>query len=89
MALAFAGMLASKNTFLNQFGFIMITGVLVDTFAVRVVLVPAILTLGGDAINWWSVHVVGPALATCVLCCRPATMPEPDVNVDLSVKPIE
>ena len=57
MALAFAGMLATKTTFLNQLGFIMITGVLVDTFAVRVVLVPAILTLGGDAVNWWSVSV--------------------------------
>lgn len=52
MALAFAGMLANSNVFLNQFGFIMVLGVLMDTYIVRVVLVPAILSLG-DWLNWW------------------------------------
>ena len=52
MALAFSGMVATSNRFLNQFGFIMIVGVLLDTFVVRVVLVPAMLSVGGW-LNWW------------------------------------
>lgn len=52
MALAFAGMLANSNRFLNQFGAIMIASVLLDTFLVRTVLVPAMLSVGGW-VNWW------------------------------------
>ena len=52
MALAFAGMLANDDKFLNEFGFIAILGVLLDTFVVRTILVPAILSLGGW-LNWW------------------------------------
>eukprot|EP00750_Incisomonas_marina_P018753 INCI3136.5.p3 GENE.INCI3136.5~~INCI3136.5.p3 ORF type:complete len:252 (+),score=42.27 INCI3136.5:989-1744(+) len=52
MALAFLGMLFNSNKFLNEFGFIMITGVLVDTFVVRTILVPAVLSTGG-VLNWW------------------------------------
>ena len=52
MALAFAGMLANTNKFLNEFGFIVILGVLLDTFVVRVMLVPSLLSLG-SWLNWW------------------------------------
>ena len=41
MALAFAGMLVNSNKFLNQFGFLAIASILVDTFVVRTVLTPA------------------------------------------------
>jgi len=52
MALAFAGMLVGTNKYLNEFGFVMIVGVLLDTFVVRTILVPCVLSLGGW-LNWW------------------------------------
>jgi RND superfamily putative drug exporter len=53
MCLAFAGMVVqSNNEFLCQMGFCMIFGILVDTFIVRTVLVPAIIGIGGTW-NWW------------------------------------
>jgi uncharacterized membrane protein YdfJ with MMPL/SSD domain len=53
MALAFSGMIVQHdNPFLNQMGFTMILGVLVDTFIVRILLVPAILSMAGK-LNWW------------------------------------
>jgi RND superfamily putative drug exporter len=58
MALAFLGMLFNTNKFLNEFGFVMITGVLVDTFVVRTVLVPSVLSTGGR-LNWWPVRMPG------------------------------
>eukprot|EP00937_MAST-01D_sp_MAST-1D-sp2_P002676 g2676.t1 len=61
MALAFAGMLANDDKFLNEFGFIAILGVLLDTFVVRTCLVPAILSLGGW-INWWPAVMPEPAV---------------------------
>merc|ERR1711907_536585 len=57
-ALAFLGMLVNTNTFLNQFGFIMILGILLDTFVVRVILVPSMLSLGGW-LNWWPKKMPG------------------------------
>ena len=38
--------------YLNEFGFVMIVGVLLDTFVVRTVVVPCVLSLGGW-LNWW------------------------------------
>eukprot|EP01065_Artemidia_motanka_P005399 TRINITY_DN12602_c2_g1_i1.p1 TRINITY_DN12602_c2_g1~~TRINITY_DN12602_c2_g1_i1.p1 ORF type:complete len:1025 (+),score=352.82 TRINITY_DN12602_c2_g1_i1:83-3076(+) len=52
MALAFTGMFFIDNLFLNQVGFVFIVGVLVDTFLVRTVLVPAVLSWVGW-LNWW------------------------------------
>ena len=57
-ALAFLGMLVNTNAFLNQFGFIMILGILLDTFVVRVILVPSMLSLGGW-LNWWPKRMPG------------------------------
>jgi uncharacterized membrane protein YdfJ with MMPL/SSD domain len=54
MALAFTGMVVGTNKYLNEFGFVMIVGVLLDTFVVRVALVPCVLSLGGW-LNWWPV----------------------------------
>lgn len=52
MALAFSGMLLSSNRYLNQFGFVCIISILLDTFVVRILLVPALLSIGGW-MNWW------------------------------------
>eukprot|EP00949_MAST-11_sp_MAST-11-sp1_P000592 g592.t1 len=62
MALAFAGMLVNSNKFLNQFGFLAIASILVDTFVVRTVLTPALLMLG-SWMNWWPA-VMPPARAS-------------------------
>ena len=59
MAVAFAGLLIPKTVVLNQYGFSLLLGVLIDTFAMRPLLVPVVIALLGDipgrAINWWPV----------------------------------
>lgn len=52
MAIAFGGLLFSKLMVLDQFGFFLCVAVLVDTFIVRTLLVPALLHLAGP-LNWW------------------------------------
>mmetsp|Transcript_8900 Transcript_8900/g.18779 ORF Transcript_8900/g.18779 Transcript_8900/m.18779 type:complete len:808 (-) Transcript_8900:284-2707(-) len=53
MCLSFSGMIVqSSNPFLSQLGFTMIFGILVDTFVVRTLLVPAFLSMAGR-FNWW------------------------------------
>ena len=51
-AIAFAGLLASSEMALNQFGFMLCVAVLVDTFVVRTLVVPAMMQLAGSR-NWW------------------------------------
>lgn len=52
MALSFGGNLLAESTTLNQAGWLMATGVLIDTFVVRTLLVPALLSLSDGAV-WW------------------------------------
>jgi RND superfamily putative drug exporter len=52
MGVSFIGQLFSQITLLNQIGTILVSSVLLDTFLVRTVMVPAILQLIGDW-NWW------------------------------------
>ncbi len=52
VAAAFAGMLTTTNTYLIEFGFILVVGALLDACVVRIMLVPALLSFG-DRLNWW------------------------------------
>ncbi|MHA1414887.1 MAG: MMPL family transporter [Candidatus Heimdallarchaeaceae archaeon] len=52
MAIAFSGLLISSEMILNQVGFILCISVLVDTFFIRTILVPAIMSLA-QKWNWW------------------------------------
>jgi RND superfamily putative drug exporter len=52
MALSFGGNLLAESVALNQAGWILGVGVLVDTFVVRSLLVPALVSMA-DAAAWW------------------------------------
>ena len=52
MAIAFSGLMLSKEMVLNQFGFMLCIAVLIDTFIIRTILVPAIMALA-EKWNWW------------------------------------
>ncbi|CAE7664961.1 mmpL11, partial [Symbiodinium sp. KB8] len=52
MSLAFSGLVVSDKIFFQQFGVLIITSVLLDTFVVRTVLVPALM-LTAQEWNWW------------------------------------
>lgn len=60
MALAFVGMVVQNDTeLLCQMGWTMIIGVLVDTFVVRMLLVPSFLSMAGE-MNWWPSRMPTP-----------------------------
>ncbi|MHA1406429.1 MAG: MMPL family transporter [Candidatus Heimdallarchaeaceae archaeon] len=52
MAIAFSGLLLGREMVLNQFGFMLCFAVLIDTFVIRTVLVPAIMVIA-QKWNWW------------------------------------
>lgn len=52
MSLAFSGMFFSPKLMHQQFACLLVTSVLLDTFVVRTVLVPALMFSAGDW-NWW------------------------------------
>merc|ERR1711974_421320 len=52
MALSFGGNLFAESACLNEAGWLLASGVLVDTFVVRTLLVPALLSFSDNAI-WW------------------------------------
>ena len=52
MALAFSSMLLQNIVSNNQMGFLFVFGVLIDTFIIRPLLVPPLLTLA-DFLNWY------------------------------------
>jgi len=56
MAVAFSGLLLSQIPVLNLFGAYLVFAVLVDTFVVRALLLPSVLSLLGDAIWWPAPH---------------------------------
>lgn len=52
MALAFSGMFFSNKLLHQQFALLLVTSVILDTFVVRTVLVPALMLSAGEW-NWW------------------------------------
>lgn len=54
MAVAFSGLFSASVTILQQMGFFLCLSVLLDTFVIRGILVPALLHFIGD-FNWWPV----------------------------------
>lgn len=57
MMVSFAGLLIPKTIVLNQYGFSLFIGVTIDTFIMRPIISPAIITAFGDwrctRVNWW------------------------------------
>eukprot|EP00754_Rhynchopus_humris_P023794 Rhum_TRINITY_DN14849_c0_g1::Rhum_TRINITY_DN14849_c0_g1_i3::g.119969::m.119969/K06994/K06994; putative drug exporter of the RND superfamily len=52
MSVAFGGLLASSETQLNQFGLLLTVSVLLDTFVIRTIFVPALMCKAASY-NWW------------------------------------
>lgn len=48
----FSGLLLANETVLNQIGFFLVVSVLLDTFVVRTVLVPILMSVAGGS-AWW------------------------------------
>lgn len=59
MAISFGGLMLSQMMVLDSFGFILCFAVLLDTFVVRTLFVPAVLFLAGN-VNWWPVRMPTP-----------------------------
>ena len=52
MAVAFSGLIMSSVVVLNQFGVLLCVSVILDTFVIRTILLPAIMMIAGEW-NWW------------------------------------
>ena len=61
MTIAFSSLLLADLTVLNQFGFVLVTASIVDTFLVRALLVPALMFFAVDK-NWWPGTMPPPVL---------------------------
>jgi len=64
MALAFSGLCFADKLLLQQFGVLLVTSVLIDTFIVRTVLVPALMLIAANW-NWWPRRMPPPVLDAC------------------------
>jgi uncharacterized membrane protein YdfJ with MMPL/SSD domain len=55
MIVSFVGLLVPKTIVLNQYGFSLLVGVAIDTFAMRPIVVPATFAVAGSfvRVNWW------------------------------------
>lgn len=60
-AIEFSGLLCSEAELNRQAGFVMVLGILLDTFLLRSCLMPALLSLGASW-NWWPTQMPPPVL---------------------------
>merc|ERR1711920_499092 len=58
-ALEFSGLLFSKTELNRQGSFVVVVGILLDTFVVRSCLTPAVLSMGASW-NWWPTAMPQP-----------------------------
>ena len=70
MAVAYSGFLFSDIPLLNQLGFYIVFAVLVDSFVVRPLLVPALMYILGP-INYWPRAVPAPTRGPLALLLPP------------------
>jgi len=63
MMIAFGGLMFSSSYILVQFGFVLTVSVFLDTFLVRSVLVPSIMSIG-EKWNWWPGNPVGEPVSS-------------------------
>lgn len=75
-AASMVGLQFSSITTLAQIGFIIAAGILLDTFLVRTITVPATATLVGKA-NWWPSKWQPPP-------ARPPRQPDPEPETEPS-----
>jgi uncharacterized membrane protein YdfJ with MMPL/SSD domain len=61
MAIAFLGLLFTGEAVLNQISFFLVFAVLLDTLLIRTMVVPACMSLLGNA-NWWPGRVPAQTL---------------------------
>jgi uncharacterized membrane protein YdfJ with MMPL/SSD domain len=66
MALAFVALLGSKTAVLHQTAFLLTAAVLVDTFVVRIFVVPILISFTG-ALSWWPRRDI-PTDSACTTC---------------------
>ncbi len=66
MAVAFVALLGSKTVILNQTAFLLTGAVLVDTFIVRIFVVPILMAFTGD-LSWWPRRDLPPDVG-CMNC---------------------
>lgn len=85
MAVAYSGFLFSEIPLLNQLGFYVVFAVLVDSFVVRPLLVPAMMHILGP-LNYWPRAVPAPTRGPLPLLlppgAAPAAGPDGDAVVD-------
>lgn len=74
MSVAFGGYLFSPIPLLNQLGFFVVFAVLLDTFVVRPLLVPAAMHCLGE-VNFWPARMPPPSRTGLVLRCGAAELP--------------
>ena len=86
MAVAYSGFLFSDIPLLNQLGFYIVFAVLVDSFVVRPLLVPALMHILGP-VNYWPRAVPAPTRGPLPLLLPAAAPKSADAGEEEASKP--
>ena len=66
MTFAFSGLFLTNTVSINQLGLVLVSSVLLDTFVVRTLILPALMAILGPY-NWWPSRPPVPNAATAPL----------------------